>query len=334
MAAVALLKFTQGTNVGIGGWAFVVTDPAAGSVSIENDDNTDVDSWSVELVYAAPGSALVPGVLASGVGGSPPAASFSPDVPGPYRVVLRVFDTSMVENVDIRDIIVPLPYRGFLVAPFQRLPQQLPLLGSGEPGEKPDEMNVGGQPYGWAGDDDSSRPMMFQAMQILDSLVGLPDQSTALPGDTVVLGDDLPNEPIVVRPSPGSAWVVQSNVGGTGLPLLTRYSTITDEALETVELTAIATDVVVDAVFDGSALWVLIEDTSSGDMILRPVLPRNPRTTPGSVVDPASTVTSGDDAVGIAFDGTHLWLVDNVDLTRVDPATPGGPYTTVSLGST
>ncbi len=143
MAAVASLQFTQGANTDVAGRA-VVGDLTSGVCNVANGDNTDVASWEIELLYSPPGSALVPGVLASAVSNTP-AANFTPDVTGCYRIRLRVFDTFGVVNEDIRNFGVP-NFRGIIVPPYQNAP--LPIDVS----LKDDELNFSGQAFGWAGD--------------------------------------------------------------------------------------------------------------------------------------------------------------------------------------
>jgi hypothetical protein len=70
-----------------------------------------------------------------------------PDVPGSYRVVLTTYDAAGVQDIDIRNLIVPTPILGLLIPPTQFLPAQLPHTGTGA---KPDELNVAGQTRGWA----------------------------------------------------------------------------------------------------------------------------------------------------------------------------------------
>lgn len=156
MAVTALIKFTQGPNTDAAGRAVKGT-LADGAVTITNGDNTDVARWKIELLYNPPGSALgaVPGtsvVLAQAVSPTP-SANFTPDVGDGqcYRVKLTVWDAAGAYDVDIRNFGIPNG-RGFITPPYQKLPEPLPLLGTGEAGEKPDELNFGGQAYGWLGD--------------------------------------------------------------------------------------------------------------------------------------------------------------------------------------
>lgn len=148
--ATALIKFTQGSP-GTAGQAFEGT-VAGGLVSIANNVNTGVASWRITLLDVPPGSAVAIGVLAS-ASNNTPAASFTPDVPGSYRIYLEVFDTAGFTGIvdkDIRNFGIRNA-RGFIIPSYQKLPDPLPVTGSGLPGEKPDEQNYGGQLRGWAG---------------------------------------------------------------------------------------------------------------------------------------------------------------------------------------
>lgn len=151
MAAVALIRFSQGFTVGSPGVAFAGAPNVP--VTVENDSPTDIQSWKIDLVYVPPGSSVPMGLLAQG-NSNTPLANFTPDgVPGSYRVLLTVYtglNQSGTSNRDIRCFGVP-DGNGFIWPPYQQLPQKLPVLGSGIIGEKPDEMNFFNQPYGWDG---------------------------------------------------------------------------------------------------------------------------------------------------------------------------------------
>lgn len=157
MAAVALLKFTQGFTVGADGQALkgVLGTP----VNVQNSSNTSVVSWQIDLVYVDPSSAISPATpYAFNNNSSTPFATFTPDVRGSYRFVLKVWEVpnrvGMPTNVDIRIFNVP-EINGLVVPPSQLWPRPLPVPQSGEPGNKPPELNFGGQPDGWAGDGSS-----------------------------------------------------------------------------------------------------------------------------------------------------------------------------------
>jgi hypothetical protein len=172
MAATALIKFLQGAVIGADGQA--LSGVTGSIVTVNNADNTDVHEWTIELLYAEPGSTLTtppgtPVVLGTAVTNTP-SATFNPDKPGSYRIRLTVEDILGNPDVDIRNFVVPLPGRGIVLPPYQKLPDPLPLLGSGEPGEKPDELNIGGQLFGWAGDNDTTRILLHQILKTIDSI--------------------------------------------------------------------------------------------------------------------------------------------------------------------
>lgn len=181
MAAVALIKFTQGATVGAPGEALV---GVAGSVTVNASDTTDIVQWLIELLYAPPGSALetlpgTPVVLGQAVSNTP-SASFISDLPGCYRVRLTVQDSLGIQDVDIRNFAIPFSNQGFIVGPYQRLPDPLPVspsvptgvTGVTGPGPKPDEMNFGGQPYGWAGNNIPTAKLMHRLVSEYDSAGG------------------------------------------------------------------------------------------------------------------------------------------------------------------
>jgi len=151
MAVTALIKFTQGLSVGTPGVAQAGV-PSV-QVDVENDNPTDIQSWKIDMLYVPPGSTVPMGTLATG-NTSMPYANFLPDgVPGSYRIQVAVYsDINQlgVVNKDIRCFVVK-DVNGFVFPPYQELPKKLPVLGSGIPGEKPDELNLDGQPYGWDG---------------------------------------------------------------------------------------------------------------------------------------------------------------------------------------
>jgi hypothetical protein len=141
----ALIVFDQG-GPGTPGQALEGTTSVL--VTVTNDDDTDVTSWSIDLLDVPSDSALVPGNLGAAATGTP-SASFTPDVPGAYRVGLTVSD-GVDSNIDIRNFGVRNS-RGIIVPPYQKLPDPLPLTGTGTPVDKPDELNFGGVSRGWAG---------------------------------------------------------------------------------------------------------------------------------------------------------------------------------------
>lgn len=171
MAATALLRFSQGPIVGANGQALKGVIGTA--VLVQNSDNLDVASWQIDLVYVDPASAVVPATpYAFSDAGNTPTATFTPDVRGCYRLVLKVWEVpnrvGPPVNTDIRIFAVP-EINGFVVPAAQLWPNPLPPIGSGSPNEKPSEFNFGGQAAGWAGDG-SSDGLLNALVRRVDSL--------------------------------------------------------------------------------------------------------------------------------------------------------------------
>lgn len=152
--AVALLKFTQDANVGGDGEALVgdLADP----FEIANSNNTGIGSWEIQILEVPYGSAVTKGVLAQ-ANSSTPAGSVNPDAAGGWwRIQLRVWPQANRQgtpDIDIRCFGVP-GANGLIAPPPQVWPLPLPHPSSGRPGAKPNELNVGGQDGGWAGQGD------------------------------------------------------------------------------------------------------------------------------------------------------------------------------------
>lgn len=157
MAATALIRFrrdnpnpTEFPN----GEAVVAT--VGDEIRLLNSDNTGVLSWQIDLVYTPPGSGTSEAspLIFNNSSSVPDSGAITIDEPGGYRFVLKVWDApnrvGTPSDVDIRNILVP-ESNGFLAPPSARWPPPLPPLESGLPGSKPDENNINGQPYGWAG---------------------------------------------------------------------------------------------------------------------------------------------------------------------------------------
>lgn len=153
MAATALLRFDQ-TTPGVNGQAYVGLPGLPATVS--NSDNTDVLSWQIDLVYTPPGSAIPVTVpYAFNDSSSTPTAVITPDVPGAYRFVLKVWNAinrvGTPTDVDIRNLVLRYPNNRLILPPYQKDPDPLPTLASALPGAKPNEMNIGGVELGWLG---------------------------------------------------------------------------------------------------------------------------------------------------------------------------------------
>lgn len=153
MAATALIKFTQNAVAGTAGRAYFGATGLA--VTVDNDVNTGVASWQIELVAVPSGSAVSTGVLAFNNNSATPTVNFTPDVVGGYRIVLSVWGAinrvGTPTDVDIRNFGIK-DTNGFYRPAPQLWPRPLPPTQSGETGNKPDENNFGGQANGWVGD--------------------------------------------------------------------------------------------------------------------------------------------------------------------------------------
>lgn len=161
----ALIKITQGLTTDSPGRAVVGAIDGTTHVLFSNGDNTGVVSWKYELLYVPPGSALVPTTQGPGV-----TSTFDmgiPDVPGCYRVRLTVADVAGVQDVDIRNFAIPFDTISLIAPPYQANPLPLPLTGVGA---KYDEMNFGGQGFGWGGDSTTTRRLLYQALRTVDQM--------------------------------------------------------------------------------------------------------------------------------------------------------------------
>ena len=153
MPASALLKFVQGATIGGDGRALVGV--IGSSVTISNVNNTGVQSWQIDLVYADPTSALVVSTpYASNDSSSTPSATFTPDVRRSYRWMLKVWSVAnrvgQPDSIDIRQFGVR-ELNGALIAAPMIWPLPLPDPRTGEPTAKPLELNYDGQLDGWHG---------------------------------------------------------------------------------------------------------------------------------------------------------------------------------------
>ncbi len=154
MAATALLKFAQNTvGTGANGCAFAGV--LGQLVTVSNSDNTNVASWQIDLLYAAPGSSTPAAEpFAFSDLNSNPTATFTPNVRRSYRFRIKVWSVANragpPDSVDIRVFSVRELNQTFIPPP-QVYPAPLPDARTGLPGAKPNEMNFGGQLDGWAG---------------------------------------------------------------------------------------------------------------------------------------------------------------------------------------
>lgn len=120
MAVTAIIRLTQGSNSVTG--SDLVGGLAGGLVTVSSGDNTDVDSWSIELLEIPPGSGLSVGVLAAATSATP-VATFTPDVTGSYRIELTVVDNLAADDVVEGTFAAPPGTQGFLLQEVLRTPR-------------------------------------------------------------------------------------------------------------------------------------------------------------------------------------------------------------------
>lgn len=183
----ALIKYTQGALVGNPGEALAGVPGVL--VKVENNNNAGVQSWRINLVYVPPGSGVPVALpLAQDAADNTPYAEFLPDlVPGSYRLQLFVYSGtgfSGSSEQDIRNFVVPDPAYGIVYPPYQMMPPKLPLPGTGYDNEKPDELNLLGQPYGWDGYGTEGLVLEFMRKTVSGVFAG----DSALPYRHVVSG--------------------------------------------------------------------------------------------------------------------------------------------------
>ncbi len=164
--ATAQLQFVNGVTVNSPGLA--ITANVGDSITAQNSDDTGVDTWKFVLAEIPPGSALTLGDT-QGPSNVANTYTFVPDVPGTYRILLKVTPDGD-GTTDIRDVLVPFTRRGIICPPFQGVPAPLPLPGSGDPNAKDNEMNISGQYRGWMGDDTPGQQLLYQSLYLLDTL--------------------------------------------------------------------------------------------------------------------------------------------------------------------
>lgn len=130
MSGGALIKFTQGVHNPPAGEA--LAGDAGAAVTCTNDDNTDIASWTWQIVDAPPGSIVPIGTFSTSSSGT-----FTPDagLEGVgYLVKLTTVDDDGVVASDTRAVVIENSY-GRAIPPFSA---------------EADAMNVGGQERGWA----------------------------------------------------------------------------------------------------------------------------------------------------------------------------------------
>lgn len=184
MSAAALIKFTQGVTVGPNGQMIVGT---TGNFTVSNSDDTDIESWQVDLVYVPPGSSLSVSAPYQSNDSSPtPSVTIDADVTGCYRLVLKVWDVpgraGPPTDTDIRVFGIP-ETNGTLIPPAQLDPEPLD--------DKPDEFNLSGNLNGWAGNGVSDG-LLNHTLKRLDALLGAGAGASG-PNGLAVVGDPTSN---------------------------------------------------------------------------------------------------------------------------------------------
>ena len=335
MAATALIRLQQGLSIGTPGQ--VLVGDTGTLVSITNNVNTGVNSWQIDLVYTPPGSAVLAVVPAFNNASSIPAASFTPDVPGSYRLVLTVWDAVGrvgTYNQDIRNFIVPEPKHGFVVPPYQEDPNPKPSLASGHPGAKPNETNIGGSEKGWVGTGfpDGLLADFIQRVDASNFDIA-PDIGSSNPGS--FLGIAGSNGRIY---SPSTFQVIQDSAGRVVIPSLVgslAYWRVNSNGAGTLDvyrppIRNVALKLArFDFISSGSQLWGAgINGTTSDGFIQEVVSGTTLTLGTEHYISPGFAITSLD------YDGTFLWAANSDgDIFKINPATPAVPVYALSTGA-
>lgn len=335
MAAIALLKFVQGATTGPDGEALYCT--TGTQVDVSNVSNVDVASWQIDLLYTPPGSGVaVATPLAFSNTATAPAASFTPDVAGCFRVRLTVYESAGrvgVSNVDIRNVIVRTSKHGWVLPPFQDLPLPLPLLGSSEPGEKPNELNVGGQALGWHGG--NSDGLLHNILKEIDEsnfdIIPDPDTTNQVFA-TFNIGYREPMS-VVVGPV-GDLVFTNSNFVTVFIsmtppgvaPEAVQFDSSDDAILSTASFsTASATSF--DLTATDTKIWASLYDGVGASLV---------EITPGDPIVAGSPAAVGAGMLlgNGAFDGTDMWYTNVLGgtLVRINAVSPSSPTATLSAG--
>jgi hypothetical protein len=332
MAATALIKFTQGILVGADGEALVGTTGTA--VNVANVDNTGVNSWQIDLVYTPSGSAVPVSVpLAFNDSSGTPAASFTPDVTGAYRVVLTVWDTTGrtgTNDADIRNFLVPEANHPFIIPPYQEDPQPKPTLASGHPGAKPNETNIGGTELGWLGDGTEGLLGNFMKSVAASNFDAVPSIGAARPQSVLAVTGSTGSVSIW-----GANQVVEdgTNVILTGILVATFARTpmsgvgVVDVAIQQAGIKTTW----FDAIYTGSQVFGAGYDGNFSNAVIQEIT-SSPSMTLGTIY----VAEAGSSSAGISYDGTYLYLVtanNNIltynpsDISAALSSTPSGAST-------
>lgn len=303
--AVALIKLTQGTLTDVAGNA-LLGQFAYGPVTVENGDNTGVQSWEIKILYVDPRVTTVStGVLASGIGAVPPTMFPEPDAPGCVRIQLRVTQNG-VTDTDIRNFGIRELEKGVIIPPFQREPPQRPLTGLGA---KPDELNFGGQPFGWAGSTDPDVQMMHNVLKRFDTAASLAALSVGNPGDAPLVATEPSalNVPLNLTDDGTDVWV--SNGFFTPPSGVARFNIVTGRFIEIVDLTALPLLLPIRIVAALGKIYVLDFLGTVAEI------------TPGSPSTVTDFAVIGGGFIGMVFAGGFLWILELTTpaLLKVDP---------------
>ena len=349
MAATALIRFTQGLDVGTSGQVLIGVPGAP--VLPENTDNTGVNSWQVDLVYTPPGSA-VPVSLPLGFSNTfiPFNAVFTPDVPGSYRIVLTVWDAinrTGTHDVDIRNFVIR-EANGLIIPPYQQDPPPKPTLASGQPGAKPNEMNVDGVELGWSGTGvdgllanlvkrvDELPPHTYQGTVLTVATGGLPDFNS--PASATVHGGDLwfcntNVDNLFGGPGPGVSRVSQSSLKITERVSLGAAGIIGNSIVSAdTKLLLVTTETDLATYFNLVVYEVIVGPPgnttfSAPSIVWSEAFPGDTVSAQGAVYDPANNKlwVTAQRGVGVSF----LLGVDVATLIAGTPLTIGGTGDTI-----
>ena len=297
----ALIKYSQGgINYPAGRAGFGST---GAQVDVANTNAVGVASWKLELVYVPPGSAVVTGLLAS-ANDANPAASFTPDKVGSYRVVLTVYASINqlgAKDIDIRDFVIAEPRYGFVFPPYQQLPDRRPILGSGAVGEKPDEMNYRDNPYGWDGDGNDG--LMLDVLRQLgnSTLDRIPDPDTGLVGQVLEIAEHVFTNPRATITDTLRVFVLEASFLSKGNQSGFRETLDFGGGVD-----------LFNGVFANESIWLVGAQGGTNGTILEA---KGVKTTmevgPGGFVDAGPGLS--DIFWDIAFDGTDLWVAGSAD---------------------
>lgn len=324
MAVTALITLSQGSFAPAGGVALLGS-LFEGDVAIGNDNNADVQSWSIEILDVPPGSAVATGVLASGSTATP-IGSFTPDVPGSYRIKLTVNGSGGDTDIDIRVFSVPFPNKFIISPPYQKLPDPIPVTGEGVPGEKPNETNFGAQARGWMGDGDANRKLLHQLLAEVDEIISLPDP-TGAPVNAAAGAVLRPYfEPLCTVGVGNIVYVLNTGWAAPGTDPKSAFTKVNVHTLSPVGYEEYFDNyyTVVDAVYDGSStIWLGVNFDGGGAAI-------SPYDVATGVFDWDWTLDGSATFIAIDFGEGYIWTADTSAVKRTDPSNPGGSQTAIT----